>query len=84
MDYIGRKPIRQLQLLSNEDTIVCDLIDSTIHYLKADQKISFKEVRDEYQLRELEYFLGVLEGTYENQNTIEHACQVLRLTEGKL
>lgn len=84
LDYIGRKPIRQLQLFSSEDTIVCDLIDSTIHYLKADQKISFKEVRNEYQLRELEYFLGVLEGTYENQNTIEHACQVLRLTEGKL
>lgn len=82
LDYFGRKPIRRLELFTMDDTIECDLIDGTIHFLKENRKIKFDEQRDDYQIRELETFMDILEGKQKNENPVAHACKVLNLIQG--
>lgn len=82
LDYFGRSPIRQLQLFTKEDTILCDLIESSICFMKNGKKIRFDEDRNIYQIRELEFFYRMIQGKCENVNTINHACRILKLAEG--
>ena len=84
LDYFGRCPMRMLELYSDKDTIKCDLINSTIHFLKNDHSIDFKEDRDVAQIRELQYFFNIINGSQKNENTISTACKTLKLTEGKI
>lgn len=82
LDYFGKKPIRQLMLFGETDTIVCDLLKNTITFLKEDKVIAFRQERDDYQMKELEYFFDLLHTEEKSQNDIYHACKVLNLAEG--
>ena len=82
LDYFGRKTIRQLQLFMKEDTIMCDLIKSSIVYSQNDEEINFRKERNEWQKEELKMFLNILDGKTKNPNGIEYACGTLNLTRG--
>lgn len=82
LDYFGRKPMRQIQLFMKEDTLFCDLIESSIVFMKSGKKLEFGQERNDYQRRELSCFLDMIEKKAENDNDIEHACDILRLTKG--
>lgn len=82
LDYYGRKTIREIMLFTKDETIVGDIANNEIHFLKAEEKIEFNEERDDYQKRELEYFLDLVEGKLEEGSAFEHAVQVLKLTQG--
>lgn len=82
LDYFGRKTIRKMSLLTKDDTIEVDLIGGVVSYLRKNQIINLKEDRDEYQLREMRYFLDVIEKKRPNINDIDRACKVLKLTRG--
>ena len=84
LDYFGRSPIRKLEIFMHDDTIECDLLGSTIHFLKEKKIIDFKQDRNDFQKKELEYFWGIIEGKWQNENTISHACEVLKLTGVKM
>lgn len=82
LDYFGREPIREMQLFTADDTIRCDLIKNEICYLKSKKEVRFEESRDHFQIRELQYFLEVLDGKKENFNTVLDAANTLWLTGG--
>lgn len=84
LDYFGRKPIRQVEIIMKDDTIVGDLIESKVTYLKEKRIVEFGEQRDDFQKKELRYFLDVIEGKCYNSNTFADAYQTLQLTQGKV
>ncbi len=85
LDYIGRKPIREIQLFTKEDTIVADLINSEIRFLKSKKVISFAEERDDYQLAELANFFAIISAERENENDIDRALMTLKIAkEGRI
>lgn len=82
LDYFGRKTIREICLFMPDDTVVCDLTENQIRYLKSGRVIDFCEERDDYQKRELEHFCQMIDGTCRNSNTIEDAYETMKLTQG--
>lgn len=85
LDYFGRKTIRELQLFTMEDTIVADIANSKINFLKSNKVIKFNENRNEFQLKEIKYFFDIIEGRQENINDINTALITLKIAkEGKV
>ncbi len=84
LDYFGRKTIREVTLYTKDDTIVGDIAGNKIHFLKSGKTIEFNEERDDYQIRDLEYFLGLIGNKEDESCGIQHAIDVLRLTQGEL
>lgn len=84
LDYFGRKAIREIMLFTDEDTIVGSISDNKITFLKEEKSIVFHEERDDYQKRELEHFLDIIQSKELCDNGIEEAYQTLQLTQGKV
>ncbi len=82
LDYFGRKVQRKIELYTSEDTIVADLVDQKISWLRSGEEVNLSEDRDSFQIRELQHFLDILSGKIESDNTIEEACRVLRIARG--
>lgn len=82
LDYFGRKPIRQLEIISEEDTIIADLLEQRITWLSSGKVLDLSEDRDSYQRKELLHFLDIVDGRVESDNTLEEACRVLRIARG--
>lgn len=82
LDYFGRKTVRRMELYLNSDTIVCDLISSSITWLKEGRTVSLKEERNDFHRKELETFLELVKDGSGNENDIIHANRVLGLAEG--
>lgn len=84
VDYFGRKPIREIQLFTSDDTIIGDISNNTIHFLKNDKKIIFNEERDDYQKRELIHFLDMVTGKAQIEDGYHHGLRTLKLTQGEV
>lgn len=85
LDYFGRRTIREIQLFTDEDTIVADIANSEIRYLNSGKSLSFKESRNDFQRKEISHFFDVIEGKEENQNDIKTAMRTLKIAkEGNL
>ncbi len=84
LDYFGRKTIREVQLFTKEETIVGDLSNNQIVFLKDNRIIDFREERDDFQKRELRYFLDVITDKYPVADAFHSGLQVLELTQGRL
>ena len=82
LDYFGRKTIREVQLFTKEDTIVGDIANNRIEFLKYGEVIDFHEERDDFQKRELIYFLDMIDGEKEAEDGYHHGVEVLELTQG--
>ena len=67
-------------LFTEEDTIVGDLVNSTVRYLKSGKKIDFSENRNDYQKKELVHFLSLLYGT-EHNNYIYEAYNTMKYSQ---
>ena len=84
LDYFGRKTIREVQLFTIEDTIIGNIANNRIEFLKSGKVIDFHEERDDFQKRELGYFLDMIEGLRETEDGYHHGIDVLELTQGKI
>ena len=84
LDYFGRKTLREIMLFTKEDTIVGDLTNSRVSYLKAGKIVEFGENRDDFQKSELRFFLDVIAGKLQNSNNMWDAYQTLKLTQGEV
>ncbi len=84
LDYFGRKTIREITLFTGEETIVGDIANHAITYLKRGETITFCEERDDYQIRELRHFLNMLRGENEPEYGLRHAIEVLKISQGVL
>ena len=82
LDYFGRQPIRQIEVFTDDETIVGDLIGGSVRFLKSGKLLEFESDRDIYQKRELDYFLDVISGKADEYNNIYHGIRVLQLTQG--
>ncbi len=79
LDYFGRSNTREVTLFTETDVIHADFLTGIISSEKSGQIIDCGEDRDEYQRRELEHFLDIIDGECINDNTLENACRCLRL-----
>lgn len=84
LDYFGRKTIREITLFTGEDTIVGDIVNHTVTYLKRGETLSFHEERDDFQIRELRHFLKMLNGEKQSDCGLECAVEVLKISQGVL
>ena len=84
LDYFGRVPIREIQLFTERDTIVGDIINNRVKFLKSGEEVVFREERDDYQKRELIHFLDMIMGTAKAEDEFEKSIEVLELTRGKI
>ena len=84
LDYFGRKPIRTMDLFSDEDTIHCDLLDGTVTYQKEGKTIRLESERNTFQLKEISHFFDIINNRIENDSTPEHAYNVLKIARGEL
>lgn len=84
LDYFGRKTIRQIMIMTDEDTICGDIVNNRIEFMKTGKTIEFDEVRDDYQIRELIHFMDMIEGRVKPDSDIAHAVKVLNLTQGRI
>lgn len=82
VDYIGREPLRKLSLIMKEDTVICDLLQGTICYLKENKTIKLKCDRDTYQVAELEHFWGLIRDEKYGAENMMHAINVLKIAGG--
>lgn len=81
LDYFGRKTIREMMLFTKDETIVADLTNSKIRYLVSGKTVDLSEERDNYQKREICYFLDLIEKG-EGYNAINEAYKILGYTQG--
>ena len=82
LDYFGRKTIREIQLFTKEDTIIGDITNNQITFMKSGKTIQFKEERDDYQKRELIHFISLVKKDNGLEDSFMHAVKVLALTQG--
>lgn len=83
LDYFGRKTIREVMLFTKDDTIIGDIANNKIRFLKENKEVVFNEERDDFQIRELEHFIKMIEFQAPQDSDIEHAIDVLKLTQGE-
>ncbi len=83
LDYFGRNETREIELYTSDDTIIGDIRHSKIRFLKSCETIDLVEQRDDYQCREIEHFLDIIEGKVENDSDINHALNVLKIAMGE-
>lgn len=84
LDYFGRQTIREIQLFTREDTIVGDIANSTINFLKNGKRIFMDEKRDDYQKRELMSFMDMIIGIVPQIDGFDHGLDVMELTQGRI
>ena len=82
LDYFGRKTIRNVELYTADDTISADLVNQKINYLKDNRTIDLSQERNEYQIRELQHFIDIINGKAVCDNDLNEACKILRITRG--
>ena len=82
LDYFGRESLRTIEIFTDDDTIRGDLIGGTVEYLKSGKSLRFNSERDDYQKRELEYFLDAIKSGNSSHNDIRNAIKILKLTQG--
>ena len=83
LDYFGRVPTRKLEMFCEDDVIEVNLINQKIEFKKNGNVLFLTEDRDSYQKKELIHFFSIIKGEIENDNTIEEACETLRIAESK-
>ena len=84
LDYFGRKTTRVVELFTKEDTIVGDIGNNKVTFLRTGEVIDFNEERDDYQKRELIHFLNMIDGIDEIEDGYTHSLNVLELTQGRV
>lgn len=82
LDYFGRKAIREIQLLTDSNTIIGDIANNKITFLRSSETIDFREERDDFQKRELNHFIHMVLGLEDTENGYSHGIKVLELTQG--
>ncbi len=84
LDYFGRQPIRQLQLMMPDDTVDCDILNGRILFLKSQQEKHFDSERNISQMAEIEHFFDIITHQVKNDSTPEHAYRVLKIAKGEV
>ena len=82
LDYFGRKTIREIQLFTGDESIIGDIANNKVTFLRTGDFIDFQEERDDYQKRELVHFLKMITGIDKAEDGYRHGLKVMNLTQG--
>lgn len=82
LDYIGRSPIRKMEILTKEDTVCCDFLESSVWYQRSGERIEFGQDRNSFQLKEMETFLQKVKDRDSGLEDMKIALDVVRLSGG--
>lgn len=83
LDYFGRKSQRILELITKDDTIICDILNGEIKFLKEQRILTFESERNCFQEKEIAHFFDIVFGKIQNDSTIYHAMKVLKYAKGE-
>lgn len=81
LDYFGRKTVRETMLFTEEETVLGDLVNSRVLYLRSGKVIDFNEKRNDFQKNELYHFFDLIK-VRQSDNDIENAYKTILLTQG--
>lgn len=81
LDYFGRRPVRYCEFLTGEGTYRFDIVNSKIIFNDAVIK-EFNEDPNEKYIKEMRYFIDLISDKVENINNMQHAINVLKVTQG--
>lgn len=82
LDYFGKETRRSLELFTAEGTAIFDIANACIRNTDG-STVYFEERPNDKYIAEMRYFLSLVSGAEkENQNSIRHATDVLRLARG--
>lgn len=84
LDYFGRVPIRKLEIIGEEDTLVGDLVAGTLTFLREGEVMVFESERNGFQEKELLHFLRIVSKCIPNDSGIENAVRTLKLAKGEI
>ena len=76
LNYFRRDSKRYLEILTDNDTIYCDLINNKISSFSKNYEVKFDKINT-YDLQ-MHYFLDNYENKY-IMNNIDEACEVIKL-----
>ncbi len=80
LDYFGRKARRELELICEEESYLCDLLANNVTALTSGETTTFPQANIHEQ--EMAYFLNLLEHGERSFNPLENALETLRIAEG--
>ncbi|UTY38123.1 hypothetical protein NMU03_10520 [Allocoprobacillus halotolerans] len=81
LDYFGRYPRRQVEIITNDNIIIGDIINQNIKFLKDNKTIEFQEETNDKYILEMRTFLKMYEQKIVNTNSILEANEVLTLAQ---
>lgn len=84
LDYFGRKPIRRIELFTKEDTIIGDIENNKLSFLKKGTEIQFNEMRNDYYKREIHHFFEMIMNKSNYDDGFNNGINVLYLTQGEI
>lgn len=82
LDYFGRYSQRKIELYTENDVIVGDLINNRVTYMASGEETTFE--KEDMYIKEMKYFMEhVLKGE-KTFNEIDHAFKVLKVSQGEI
>ena len=83
LDYFGRFARREIELYTENDVLVGDLIARNIRSLQSKQVVDLPQGQNDIYIAEMSGFLDMTEGNAYNYNDIDTAMKVLSMATGK-
>jgi len=84
LDYFGRKPRREIEILTKSGMIVGDFIKNTISFTDKKEDMNFSKENKDMYIEEMKSFMEKVLKASKGENSIEHAWRVLKLANGGL
>ena len=81
LDYYGQFPQRKIEIITDDDFIVCDFLENRLTSKRTGEFIQVKEDPNQMYLNELTYFIDNVMTNKENNNNIVHANEVLKIAK---
>jgi len=84
LDYFGRANRREIEIYTDDDVIIGDLISHTVRYMRKNQVLALSQKTTDMQQAELMDFLAMISGEIPNHNTIKNAVSTLQIALGDM
>lgn len=84
LDYFGRVPRREIEILTGNGIIVGDFINKKISFSDQRESICFLYENNEIYIDEMRNFIDKVLSYKKGENNIEHAYKLLKLANGRL
>ena len=81
LDYYGQIPQRKIEIITDNDLIICDFLKNTLTSDKLGIIKAISEEPNQMYLTELTYFIDQVLTNKENNNNIDHANKVLKIAK---